>query len=302
MSADADRAAFEALAAEGAEDDAARVLGGRLKTAPQPADLKALAALWIHAAAAAPERAPGLYDAAAEGWLGEPAGGPEIRTAGGPPEIIPAAFWALLWDSRAMRGQSVAARTAALTEQLSPNLPERVDRAAMAYPGARAAAAQGAPRPYSRSALARYAPDSLAGALHALVETSDTAREPLPVGDVEARVRRDHHLWRLVAGYEATALHELAMAGFQLAQCGHHPSAMFLGTSLARVALERPEGGPLLLATIFAAWVHGRRSPPLPPVRWESVWSKPVAEVRAALGVTPFASPFPADLFEQQRA
>ena len=71
-----DRAGFEALTGAGAEDTAARALAQRLKANPQASDLKALAALWLHAAVAAPERTPGLYDATAWGWLGEPVAKP----------------------------------------------------------------------------------------------------------------------------------------------------------------------------------------------------------------------------------
>jgi ubiquinone biosynthesis protein COQ4 len=68
---------------------------------------------------------------------------------------------------------------------------------------------------------------------------------------------------------------------------------------LTRVAFERPEGGAIMLPTILSGWTHGRRTPPLLGVNWEAVWDKPVADVRARLGVTPYVSPFPADLFEQ---
>jgi hypothetical protein len=34
-------------------------------------------------------------------------------------------------------------------------------------------------------------------------------------------------------------------------------------------------------------------------VNWPAIWDQPVAEVRAKLGVQPYVSPYPADLFEQ---
>src|SRR5512140_3591083 len=98
MSGDHDRAGFGALTQAGAEDGAARALGGRLKANLQPADLKALAALWLHGAAAAPERIPGIYDAACEGWLGEPLGVPALKMPSVAPEPIPALFWKGLWE------------------------------------------------------------------------------------------------------------------------------------------------------------------------------------------------------------
>jgi hypothetical protein len=35
---------------------------------------------------------------------------------------------------------------------------------------------------------------------------------------------------------------------------------------------------------------------------WEEAWNSPVDVVRARFGITPFASPWPADLIEQVRA
>jgi ubiquinone biosynthesis protein Coq4 len=122
---------------------------------------------------------------------------------------------------------------------------------------------------------------------------------PAPLDYLNARILQCHDLWHIVAGYRTTALHEVAISAFQLAQFGHSYSAMFLGMVLTRIAFERPEGGPMMLQTILSAWTHGRRTPPLMGVRWERVWDKPVANVRRELGVTAYVSPFPADIFEQ---
>ncbi|MFL5298444.1 MAG: Coq4 family protein [Phenylobacterium sp.] len=319
MSGDHERAGFQALAAVGPdEDDAAKALAARLKTAPRPQDLKALAALWVHAAAAAPERGPAIFDAAAEGWLGKPVGGLAIKTARGKPEPIPTAFWEALWalldeaPGKATAG-NVTTRTAALAGLVAPSIVERVARAALSYPGVAAAAGQGFPKKFTLEALARCPPGSLGNDLHRLVLEEGFDLEPLdretlgleklspPLGYLNARILQCHDLWHIVAGYQTTALHEVAISAFQMAQFGHHYSSMFLAMVLTRVAFERPEGGPLLLETILTAWVHGRRTPPLLPVKWETLWAKPVAEVRSALGVTPYVSPLPADIFEQLR-
>ena len=317
MSDDQERAGFEALAAAGADDDAARGLGARLKASPQPADLKALAALWLHGAAAAPERVAGLYDAAAEGYLGEPVGAKRVPAdAAAPPELIPAAFWTGLWglldEPRSGLGAvNITTKTAALAGLTSPNIQARVGRAALAYPGVPAAVAQGYPRRFTLEALARCPADSLGGQFHALIVDNGFDLEvldrdalgldklPPPLDYLNARILQCHDLWHIVGGYETTALHEVAISAFQLAQFGHHYSAMFLGMVLTRIAFERPEGGAIMLPTILTAWVHGRRTPPLLGVNWEAVWDKPLPDVRKALGVTPYASPFPADIFEQ---
>jgi ubiquinone biosynthesis protein Coq4 len=317
MSDDQERAGFEALAQAGADDDAARGLGVRLKASPQAADLKALAALWLHGAVAAPESIPGIYDAAAEGYLGEPLGAKPVPTdKTQPPEPIPAAFWAGLWElldapRLGFQAVSLTTRTAALAGLVSPHMQARVGKAALAYPGVPAAVAQGYPRKFTLAALARCPAESLGGQFHALIvdngfdlevldrEALGLDKMPPPLDYLNARILQCHDLWHIVGGYRTTALHEVAISAFQLAQFGHHYSSMFLGMVLTRVAFEQPEGGAIILPTILSAWTHGRRTPPLLGVDWEAVWSRPLAEVRKTLGVTPYASPFPADLFEQ---
>lgn len=315
-----ERAGFEALAQAGAEDAAARALGARLKAQPQAADLKALAALWIHGAVAAPERIPGFYDAVTEGYLGEPVGAKPVPTdAAGPPERIPPAFWPGLWDlldepRAGLEAVNLTTKTAALAGLVSPSMQARIGKAALCYPDVPKAVAQGYPRHFTLDALARCPPASLGATFHNLIvdngfdlEVLDRAalgvdKMPPPLDYLNARILQCHDLWHIVAGYETTALHEVAISAFQLAQFGHHYSSMFLGMVLTRIAFERPEGGAIMLPVILTAWTHGRRSPPLLPVNWEAVWNKPLAEVRAQLGVAPYASPFPANLFEQLSA
>lgn len=319
MSGGEERTGFEALTAAGADDAAAKALAMRLKEKVDAAGLKSLAALWLHAAAAAPERLVGLYDSAAEGWLGAPVGGPAVRLSDTSPEAIPRAFWEGLWSlleeaPGKLTAPNVTSRTAALAGAVSHNIQARLARAAMAYPGVPAAAAMGMPRRFTLEALARCPAGSLGGAFHSLIVDNGFDLEvldrealgldelPPPLGYLNARILQCHDLWHIVGGYETTALHEVAISAFQLGQFGHHYSSMFLGMVLTRVAFERPEGGPLILDTILSAWAHGRRTPPLLGVNWPAVWNLPVAEVRAKLGVQPYASPWPADLFEQLSA
>ncbi len=311
MSATDDRAGFEALAQSGPEDaEAARDLAARLKARNGPQQLKALAALWLHVAVAQPEDLAAIYDAAAEGWLGEPVGGPPVRAVAGlRPAAIPAAFWTALWsliaETNGLGAAGVTARTAALSGLIAPDVIRRRAKAAGAWPGLAAAARSGLPRPFSAPALARCPPGSLGAAFwaqHPDLEVGRHADLPAPLDYVAARIAQTRGLWALTAGYEATTLHEVALYAFQLGQFGHHYAAKYLGMVLTRLAFEQPAGGPLMLQTILTAWTHGRRTPPLIGTRWETLWDKPVDAVRKTLGVTPYASPYPADLFEQAAA
>ena len=314
-----ERTGFEALTAAGADNAAAKALAVRLKEKADAGALKSLAALWLHAAAAAPERVVGVYDAAAEGWLGAPVTGPAVRLPETSPEPIPPAFWDGLWSLLEeapgnLTAPNVTGRTAALAGVVSPRIQARVARAAVAYPGVQAAAAQGMPRRFTLEALARCPAGSLGASFHSLIvdngfdlevldrEALGLDKLPPPLGYLNARILQCHDLWHIVGGYETTALHEVAISAFQLGQFGHHYSSRFLGMVLTRVAFERPEGGPLMLDTILSGWAHGRRTPPLLGVDWPAVWDRPLAEVRARLGVQAYVSPWPADLFEQLSA
>ncbi|MDB5494013.1 MAG: hypothetical protein JWP86_1350 [Phenylobacterium sp.] len=315
----ADHRAFEELAKSPGDGACARALAAAVKARGDPTDLEALAALWLNAAAAAPERLPAIYDGVAAGWLGQKPRAPAIVLPDAPAEPIPRGFWQAFWALLAEAPGSLGAggvtvRTAALLDELAPGVSLRVGAASLAYPGCAAAVAQGYPQRFTLEALARCPKGSLGGEFHDLIvdngfdlevldrEALGLADAPPPHNYLNARILQCHDLWHLAAGYRTTGLHEVAISGFQAGQFGHHYSAMFLGMVLARAAFERPEAAPIFLDTVTTAWTHGRESPPLLGVDWEALWDRPAEEVRARVGLTPYASPYPADLFEQLAA
>lgn len=311
MIADQERAAFEALAQSGADKaDATRDLVARLKTRAAPEQLKALAALWLHVAAASPEDLPATFDAAAEGWLAEPIGAGPIRTtAGHAPALIPRAFWTAFWslaeEDIPLGPAAATGRAAVLGGLTAPEIMPRIAKACGAYPGLAKALSQGYPRPFSAAALARCKPGSLGAALRDLQPNLDVLPRPdtpAPLDILKDRIVQARNLWRLAAGYEATALHEMALGAFELGQTGHPHAATHLALVLLRLAVEQPAGGSIVLQTILTAWAHGRRTPSLLGVPWEAHWDNPLEAVRAKLRITPYASPFPANIFEQAAA
>lgn len=307
---------FQTSAAEGVGD--ARALSARLKAGGSVADAQALAALWLHAAACAPERTAEIYDASAAGWLGRPVAAEAIPAGDAQPAPIPEHFWPAFWalvdaEPGTLDAGGVTARTAALGGLLSPELKVRAPAAALAFPGCAEAAAQGFPERFTLEALARCPKGSLGGDFHSLIvdngfdlevldrDALGLADLPAPLGYLNARILQCHDLWHLVGGYRTTGLHEVAISAFQLGQFGHHYSAMFLAMVLAKSALHGL-GAPMMMDVIASAWTHGRESPPLLGVDWPSVWDLPVEQVRERLGIAAYASPWPADLFEQLAA
>lgn len=308
---------FQTLAAQGADTGSATDLARAVRAGDDQA-ARDLAALWLHAAAAAPERLAAIYDASTEGWLGVPPRAPLVEAAGAPAEISQDfwdAFWSLVQNPAA--GQDAGAitqRTAALAGMLSPQLRTRIARIALAYPGVAEAAAGGYPERFTLEALARAPKGSLGAEFHDLIvdngfDLEVLDRDALGLADLEppldylnARILQCHDLWHILAGYRTTALHEVAISGFQAGQFGHHYSSMFLAMVLAKSAFGQPAGIGLLLDTILTAWTHGRESPALLGLDWAAIWDRSVADLRRDIGISAYASPYPADLFEQLRA
>ena len=309
---------FEARSGLGGSGDVARADAEALRSGDPEATFR-IAAGCVSVATATPERLVDVYDGLAEGWLGQAPGGPAV-TDDAEPGVVPGplweAFWALVVDPEAGRDPAdITVRTAALTGLLTPSFHRRVAAMALRYPGVAEAAAQGMPPRFALEDLAACPPGSLGDRLHSLVvvdgfdlevldrDALELGELPEPLAYLNIRILQCHDIWHLVAGYETTGLHEVAISAFQMAQFGHQYSSMFLGLVLTKVAFTEPfEGMGFLLDTVLSAYTHGRRTPPLMGVDWPSVWDRPVADIRSLLGVTPYDSPYPAGLLEQLRS
>jgi ubiquinone biosynthesis protein Coq4 len=312
---------FEARVRRGGSGARAEADARALRSGDHEAPYR-IAAQSVAVAIAEPERLVEVYDGLALGWLGRAPDGPPVGggEASGPAAPAPAELWDALWelvlDPDAGRDPAdITVRTAALTGLLPAAFHRRVAAVALAYPGVAAAAASGVPPRFSLDALAACPDDSLGGRLHSLVvddgfdlevldrDALDLADLPAPLDYLNVRILQCHDVWHLVAGYETTGLHEVAISGFQMAQFGHQYSSMFLGMVLTKVAFSEPfEGMGFLLDTVLSAYAHGRRTPPMLGMTWEEVWDRPITEIRAELGIAPYDSPYPAGLLEQIRS
>ncbi len=278
-----------------------------------------VAALCLNAAVVAPELLVEIYDGLTDGWLD---GAPAAETVVGSPAAseVPGELWEAIWtlvlDPDAGRDPAdITVRTAALTSLLPMEFNQRLASMAVRYPGVANAGRSGIPPRFSLEDLARCPGGSLGGRLHSLVIDDGFDLEvldrdslgltdlPPPLDYLNVRILQCHDVWHLVAGYETTGLHEVAISGFQMAQFGHHYSSMFLGVVLTKVACTQPfEGMGFLLDTVLSAYRHGRETPPLLGVQWEAIWDQSIDEIRTLLGVEPYQSPYPAGLLEVLRS
>ena len=280
-----------------------------------------LAPALFRAAFVAPQTLARTYDAAAQGWFGEPVGGADIPidsdAARAPQSPLPAELWDTFWQLSAdsalgLSALEITPRTAALAGFLGEAFVELQGAAYYAYPDVRKAAAKGLPRRFSLDDLARCPAGSLGHAFYRQIIDNQFDLEvldrdamalsslPAPHDFINTRMLQSHDLIHILAGYELTSLHEIGISAFQLAQCGHAYSAMFLAL-VAATAASSPQPGAFafMMDTVLGAWVHGRRSPSLMDLDWEAVWDQPLDALRAQLGFKRFESIYPPDIIEQ---
>jgi ubiquinone biosynthesis protein Coq4 len=283
-------------------------------------DRRAFAAVLAHGAFAAPGRIAEIYDAAAGGWTGTAVDGRPIMPDPDPPLPIPQAlegpFWDVVDDALAGRldAAGITARTAALGGLLHPDYQARAAAAALCYPEVARAAAGPLPRRITLDKLARCPEGSLGQQFHQLIVTNAFDLEVLdrdslglstlkpPLDWLNTRILQAHDLWHIIAGYRTTALHEIAISAFQMAQFGHPYSAQFLAVTAAIIAEAPPEGWSLVTDTVLGAWRHGRETASLVAIAWEDEWTDSTDVIRARHAITPYAAPWPPDIFEQMQA
>jgi len=302
----ATRSVFERMAEVGRGDAGALALG--LRHGITGLGLRALAAKAVHVAAAAPERMIDIYDNAAAGWLGGAVFPPRSRT----PDPLPISrnCWEMLWSIAAppvgASRQGYSDQMMRFAGELDPRINARMATTALEFPGVAEAAAGGLPEPYDVEWLSQYPPASLGYALSLeILRPGNPSTDPYwtsvlpylrhmppPLNYINTRVIHSMALWSLVAGYTIRPLDRVAFGGFLMGQVGHHYSALTSAVTLTAAAAKRPDNLEVILDSLFKGWVHGRETRPLVLVGWEPLWPLRVDQVREALQVTAFDSPY----------
>jgi hypothetical protein len=276
-----------------------------------------LGAALVHCAFAAPETAQSVYAAFRNGWLGR-TGFPLVPEA--KPAPLSPAFWDAFWelhedrDKGPMDALSFTGRVAALGVFTDPSLRARAEAIAANHPKASNPALRTPPPRLSLDELARNPQGSLAHDFWRQIvdnnfdlevldrETMNLSSLPPALCYLNTRILQMHDIWHLAGGFHTTALHEIAISAFQQAQFAHGYSAMFLAVVVSGVALRGGDGAPVILQTIAEASQYGWDCPSFMAISWEEEWHKPLREIRARHGITPFAGSHPPDLFERMRA
>lgn len=279
-----------------------------------------IASALAHAAFLAPDKTAESYDALTEGWLGREIQSPPIASFDRSAEPVPDGLWSTYWSIVAdglagkLDALAITQRTAALGHFGSAQSIARIAESAHQYNGVTEAGAREMPELIKLETLEACAPASLGRLFHDLIVDNKFDLEvldrteiglnalPAPLEYLNTRMLQAHDLWHITAGYETTALHEIAISAFQMAQFGHNYSAQFLSIVGVIGALSPARSYGVLMDTITDAWVHGRETQAMILIPWEDVWNQPVDKIRTDYAIKPFQARHRANIVEQSQA
>ena len=276
-----------------------------------------VAAAMTWAAFSCPDAIEPVYDILASGWLGQ--GGAAEVPSRLPQAPLESGFWKAFWSviddaEHGYNAASITARVAALGGAVHPSFEAVAEDCARRHPGAAAALSNPVPGRTDLDVLGACTEESLGNTLYRMIvdqgyDLEVLDREAIALGALppslrylNTRILQMHDVWHLVAGYETTASHEIAISAFQLAQFGHNYSAMFLAVVTTISCTLQPAGFSVLMQLIAEAWRHGREAPAFMDINWEAEWNNSVEAIRESYGIPVYRSVLPANLFESAAA
>jgi ubiquinone biosynthesis protein COQ4 len=123
------------------------------------------------------------------------------------------------------------------------------------------------------------------------VEIGEAGSEVDKITDQQVRYaalrhRDTHDLWHVAYGCRADLLGEAAILGFTLGQTRSPGMAILLVGGLMHSFSIGWKQGACMRRLAWRGLKHGLRARPLAPVPWEEWLARPLAEVRAELGIT----------------
>ncbi len=159
-------------------------------------------------------------------------------------------------------------------------------------PAGRRALDERRPTPVDLDALSRLAPGTLGRAFadHMRARGLDPHAFPaLPMSNphefVTAHLYDTHDVWHVVAGFDTDVAGELGLQAFYLAQFPARLSLTLLAAGMLNTLGPGFDDRDRRMREVVRGWLLGRTSRPLFGVRWDELWSAPLAEVRARLGI-----------------
>jgi ubiquinone biosynthesis protein Coq4 len=105
---------------------------------------------------------------------------------------------------------------------------------------------------------------------------------------IRAHLYETHDVWHAVTGFATDVAGELGLQAFYAAQAPGGLPLILISMGLLNTAFYAMNDRRRRLDAIAQGWAMGRRARPLFGTRWDEVWTRPIADVRASLGVEAF--------------
>jgi ubiquinone biosynthesis protein Coq4 len=102
---------------------------------------------------------------------------------------------------------------------------------------------------------------------------------------LRAHLYETHDVWHVVTGFATDWRSEIGLQAFYLAQIPGPLSAALLGVGCLRLAAYDMKSRDGVMDAVVHGWTMGKRARAFFGVRWNHLWSTPLDEVRARLGV-----------------
>jgi ubiquinone biosynthesis protein COQ4 len=120
-----------------------------------------------------------------------------------------------------------------------------------------------------------------------------SALPTLPSADdiqfMRAHLYETHDVWHAVTGFATDVAGELGLQAFYAAQTPGGLPLMLIAMGFLNSALYARDDRERRFQAVVDGWQMGKRAEALFGVRWDELWARPIAEVRALLGVKAYA-------------
>ena len=103
---------------------------------------------------------------------------------------------------------------------------------------------------------------------------------------VRAHLFETHDLWHVVTGFDTDVAGELGLQAFYMAQLPTRLAPMILAIGMLNTTIYGFADRQPRMDAIARGWALGQGARPFLAVRWAELWTLPLTEVRARLGIT----------------
>jgi ubiquinone biosynthesis protein Coq4 len=102
---------------------------------------------------------------------------------------------------------------------------------------------------------------------------------------VRAHLFETHDIWHVVTGFKTDLAGELGLQAFYLAQLPARLAPLLLAIGMANTLVYNFDDRDARMDAIAHGWRLGKRARPLFGQDWTALWTTPLADVRARLGL-----------------